>query len=183
MDGTLVETKEANFLAYKEALANCGLEFSREIFLETWGQDSREFLPKLYPHLSQPEVDAIRAVKLNVYPKFWPRTTLNIGLFKLLELQKQNGIVLGLVTTAKALNATGILEFHKIKKLFDFLVTGDDVARSKPDPECYRQALEKASVFANKAVTFEDSETGIAAAKNAGIRSIRISFGGNECNY
>lgn len=180
LDGTLVETKDANFLAYREALANSGIELGRETFLETWGQDSRVFLPNLFPQLSQSELDSIRESKANLYPKFLHMTTLNIALSKLLELQKRNGIVLGLVTTAKASNATGILEFHKITELFDFLVTGDDVSSSKPDPECYLQALEKASVFPNNAITFEDTETGIAAAENAGIRSIRISLGGSE---
>ena len=39
LDDTLVGTKEANFHAYKEALADAGITFSYDDFLRTWGED------------------------------------------------------------------------------------------------------------------------------------------------
>jgi beta-phosphoglucomutase-like phosphatase (HAD superfamily) len=155
LDGTLVDTKKANYLAYKASMAELNEDFSSKVFLETWGRDSREFLPKLYPHLSKLEINRAREHKAHIYPEFLAHTRLNKSLAELLLLQKQNGSTLGLVTTAKRSNAMQVLEFHNYASIFDLIITGDDVQKTKPDPEAYLLAIEKASVSSIEAITFE----------------------------
>jgi HAD superfamily hydrolase (TIGR01509 family) len=58
--------------------------------------------------------------------------------------------------------------------VFDVIVSAEDVARGKPDPEGYLLALEQLGVRAADAVAIEDAPPGIAAAKAAGLRCVAV---------
>jgi beta-phosphoglucomutase len=66
------------------------------------------------------------------------------------------------------LRAAGLLE------LVLGIVSADDVRRGKPDPEGYLSGLRLIGVPAGCAVAVEDTETGVAAAKAAGLRCIAL---------
>lgn len=57
---------------------------------------------------------------------------------------------------------------------FAIVVTGDDVARGKPDPDPYLLACDRLGVAPADAVALEDSSTGIAAAVAAGLFTIAV---------
>ena len=58
--------------------------------------------------------------------------------------------------------------------VFDVIVSAEDVARGKPDPEGYLLALEQLGVRAADAVAIEDAPPGIAAAKAGGLRFVAV---------
>lgn len=57
------------------------------------------------------------------------------------------------------------------------LVSSDDVSRGKPDPEGYRKAALALGYRPEDCLVFEDTETGLAAGRAAGCRTIRIGTG------
>ncbi len=57
---------------------------------------------------------------------------------------------------------------------FDVIVAKEDVTHRKPDPEAYVLALKKLRLSARSAVAIEDSPTGLAAARAAGLRRIAV---------
>jgi HAD superfamily hydrolase (TIGR01509 family) len=57
---------------------------------------------------------------------------------------------------------------------FDPTITAEDVTRGKPDPEIFLQALARTGAAADEALIFEDADSGIAAAKAAGVDALRI---------
>jgi HAD superfamily hydrolase (TIGR01509 family) len=58
---------------------------------------------------------------------------------------------------------------------WDAIVTADnDLARAKPQPDLYLEALERLGVAADEAVAFEDSPNGVRAAKAAGIFCVAV---------
>ncbi len=61
---------------------------------------------------------------------------------------------------------TGLIPF------FDFILTRDDYAFSKPDPEPYRLAVERSGCHPDECLVAEDSERGFHAALAAGLRCI-----------
>jgi len=74
-----------------------------------------------------------------------------------------------LVTTSGR-DATGaVLSALDLAGCFDLIVTADDVEATKPNPEGYQRALGHFSVEASRALTLEDSPSGIRAALAAGI--------------
>ena len=173
LDGTLVDTREANFEAYRGAFAQSGHELTREQFEATWGRDSRDFIPDLLPGIDAPAVDAIRAAKSRLYGDQLHRTVANEALVAFLRLVAPHHPT-ALVSTAKSGNGTQLLEAHDLDGLFDVVVWGDQVSRSKPDPEGYRQAVARLGVDPSSCLAFEDSATGRAAALAAGLVVLQV---------
>ena len=74
-----------------------------------------------------------------------------------------------------ALDAAGLLG------MFDAVVAGDDVAEPKPAPDIYLRACDLLGVEPSETIAFEDSPTGVAAARAAGLHVVGIpSYPGVE---
>ena len=87
----------------------------------------------------------------------------------------QGHLPIAVVTTASAANARAVLVGHGLAGLFDLVVSGDDVARHKPDPEAYALAAARLGVAPDRCLAFEDSDAGEASATAAGMAVIRVS--------
>jgi beta-phosphoglucomutase-like phosphatase (HAD superfamily) len=59
---------------------------------------------------------------------------------------------------------------------FGAIVAGDQVTKSKPDPEAYLLAAERLGVNATECVAVEDSLVGVTAASRAGMFTIGVPF-------
>ena len=71
-------------------------------------------------------------------------------------------------TVIATMNAIGITD------LFETIVTQDDVKNSKPSPDLFLLAAEEMGVDPTRCLVFEDSQLGIEAAKNAGMKSVLV---------
>ena len=76
--------------------------------------------------------------------------------------------------TRRATWSTAALATARITDAFDTIVTSDDVAESKPAPDIYLLACERLGVEPADALALEDSASGIAAAKAAGLTCIAV---------
>lgn len=179
LDGTLVSTKRANFAAYRDALDSVGVDFPWHTFLSTWGEDSRDFLPRIAPELSRAQIDQVRAEKARRYPAHLRATELNEPLVRLLRAWAST-VPVALVTTAKRAGVDAVIAHHGLQSLFSFIVCGDDIERSKPEPEAYALAVEAVGVRPDQCITFEDSDVGIESAERAGVAVIRVLWSGDE---
>jgi HAD superfamily hydrolase (TIGR01509 family) len=73
----------------------------------------------------------------------------------------------------------GALECAGVAELFDVVVTADEVAEPKPSPDVYLRACELLGASPARSVALEDSPTGVAAARAAGLYVIGVpSFSG-----
>ena len=98
-------------------------------------------------------------------------------LSEILELQPPEGLA-AKVRGLKTLKSIADARPRTVKRgaCHDVVVTGDDVARHKPDPEAYRLAAERLSLLAEACLVFEDSEVGAASAISAGMDVVRVRF-------
>lgn len=175
LDGTLVDTHEANFLAYQQAILDVvGKEAPDELreYIKQ-GRSSHEFLPMVVEGISADEVQRVNEQKKHTYKIFASQSVPNDYLVGLLKSFSKHHVTV-LVTTAKRQNAETILEAHGLKDSFTFTIYGDEVKNMKPDPEAYLLAVEKAGVTPEEVMVFEDSEKGIAAAEAAGLNVVHI---------
>ncbi len=79
-----------------------------------------------------------------------------------------------LVTTSDRHNTDAVLAALGLADAFDTVVTADDVAETKPDPEGYRLALSRLGVGAADALAVEDSPAGLRAALAAGLPVLAV---------
>lgn len=176
LDGTLVDTEEANYAAYAAALDEAGVRISRETFAATaFGRSWRQFLPILLGNsgtLDQAERIARR--KAELYADRLHLTTSSAGLIALVGAMRPVCRT-ALVTSASRANSTAVLGHHKLNGLFDLIIAGDDVTRHKPDPEAYWLAAERLKVTPCECLVFEDSDVGVTAATAFGARVVRVT--------
>jgi hypothetical protein len=173
LDGTLIDTAEANRQAYNLALRRFNLQIDETTFQKTVGQDSRFFLNDIFRELTLEEMTEVRRVKQEVYPTFFNQTQMNEKLKEIID-DHAGHKKYGIVTNGKKENTFQILRYHKIYHFFELIITGTDVENPKPDPEGYLLATKILNMSPIEILAFEDSRVGISAANSAGLSVVEI---------
>lgn len=96
------------------------------------------------------------------------------GAVEFLESARGYGYKTGLVTSSGADKMRRIFAESDYGRLFDVLVTAEDILRGKPDPMCYLTAASKLGSDPSHCAVFEDSITGLRAAKAANMFTIGL---------
>ncbi len=96
------------------------------------------------------------------------------GARELLDLIQQLGIPRAVATSTRSAQALDRLEKAELLNYFEFVVGGDQVTNSKPDPEIYLTATKKLGCNPAGCLAFEDSENGVKSALGAGLRVIQV---------
>jgi HAD superfamily hydrolase (TIGR01509 family) len=94
------------------------------------------------------------------------------GALELLVALRRENFSIGLVTSSARWMLIGLLDRMFGPDAFDTTISADDVAAHKPEPDCYLKAL--ADLHPDRAVAFEDTATGVAAAVAAGLPVIAV---------
>jgi HAD superfamily hydrolase (TIGR01509 family) len=98
-----------------------------------------------------------------------------VGARDLLESLKAQGTPIGLVSNSPMPFVRRSLEIVGFEAIFDVLISGHDVAAPKPAPDPYLEACKRLGVEAGPGViALEDSPTGVAAARAAGLTVIGV---------
>lgn len=175
-DGTLVNTEVANAKAYALALNNHGFSVPMELVLSNCiGRHWSKFLPDLLGDSYTENVGKIIASnKKRIYPNFFSEISLNTPLFNLIQSMNSN-LQKALVTNASRQSVIAILKKLDLLDFFSAIICQEDVKNPKPDPEGYLLAINLLKVNARNCIAIEDSDTGVLAARSAGLQIIRIS--------
>lgn len=99
---------------------------------------------------------------------------LKPGIVELLQFLKQNGVRIALATSTERERATTNLKNAGIFDYFDECVFGNQVKRSKPDPDIYLTACSAVGVDPKQAMGVEDSINGIFSVINAGMTAVFV---------
>jgi phosphoglycolate phosphatase len=102
-------------------------------------------------------------------------TKLFDGVREVLEYLKDKK--LAIITNKPYKFVLPILEYFKIDEYFDLVLGGDSLDEKKPSAKPLKVACERLGVLENEAVMVGDSKNDIIAAKNAGIRSVCVTYG------
>lgn len=92
-----------------------------------------------------------------------------VGARELVALLRERGVPLGLVSNSPSRFIARALELVGMDGVFDSVVSGHEVAAPKPAPDAYLAACEQLGVEPAEGIGLEDSPTGVAAAKAAGL--------------
>jgi HAD superfamily hydrolase (TIGR01509 family) len=175
MDGTLVDT-EPYWIATEFALADeYGGTWSNELALELVGNDlleSGRFIREHMPLPLSPE-EIVERLLDGVVAQVERAVPWRPGARELLAELTRDGVACALVTMSYERFVTPILT-QLPPGSFQAVVTGDQVARGKPDPEPYLRAARLLGVDPAQCVAIEDSETGCRSAEAAGCTVLAV---------
>lgn len=99
---------------------------------------------------------------------------LKPGVKELLMYCKNRGIKLGIATSNSRVLTMIMLKAQGLDSVFDYVLTGCDSLKSKPDPEIYLTAAKALNVEPSDCMVFEDIVQGIMAGKNAGMTVVAV---------
>ncbi|MCM1029581.1 MAG: HAD family phosphatase [Pseudoflavonifractor sp.] len=98
------------------------------------------------------------------------------GVFDTIAMLRSLGAATALVTSSDAVKMDYLFRQHpSLAPLFDVVITGSMVTRSKPDPQGYLMAAEALGVDPRGSLVFEDSIQGLQAGRAAGARVIGMA--------
>lgn len=176
LDGTLFDTKDVNYNAYQNAIKMLGIdaEIDYNNFCNLYnGKNYREFLPKIIPDITEEQMKNIHNFKKNIYTQYLDKARKNELLFLMIQEIKEK-FYISIVTNASKKNVEDILEKFFVKKLFDLLITQEDVESPKPSAEGFLKAMRYFNISKENTIIFEDSEIGIQAADKAEVDYVRV---------
>ena len=149
LDGVLVTTDELHYAAWKRLADEEGIYFDREINQRLRGigrMESLDILLKKAATTYTPEQKAQLAErKNNSYRQSLSSLTpadVFSGVLEMLHALRQRGIKLAIGSSSK--NAPLIMKQTGLLGEVDIIVDGNDISRSKPDPEVFLIAAERA---------------------------------------
>jgi beta-phosphoglucomutase len=178
MDGTLVHSDPVHLEAFAEVLKPEGVAIDEEIYRSTIiGRTNEAIFASLLPHLPVEKHEAYADEKEATFRRMASNLKPLEGLLDLLDWTERRGVRIALVTNAPRLNADHMLDVLGLAERFPVQITIEQVERGKPDPLPYLTALERLGIKAEEAVAFEDSPSGMRAAKAAGLFSFGVLTG------
>ncbi|MDD2853619.1 MAG: HAD family hydrolase [Desulfuromonadaceae bacterium] len=186
-DGVIVDTEPLHYTAFQRTLEPLDLHFTWEEYVETYiGFDDRDafrhaFLAKNLP-LGQNELHALIEKKAAFFQEVIRSDVSPYpGVLDLIHHLHTHDIPLAICSGALRADIDPILAMLGISDLFDVIITADDVAASKPDPECYQLAFTRLHIihqsrFAQeRTIAIEDTPAGISAASAAGLKVCAVT--------
>lgn len=99
------------------------------------------------------------------------------GLVDFLRELKQNGIKIGIASSASIHDIDFVLERIHVRDYFDVIVDGSQVSKGKPSPEIFLKTAEHLQTLPANCAVIEDSIAGIKAGNAAGMKVIGITTG------
>ena len=179
LDGVIVDTAKFHFLSWKKIAQNFDYELN-EIQNEKLKGISRinslKFLLKWSnKDISKIEFDNILDYKNKLYLNYIKNLTYKDalpGVSKILNYFKTKGIKIGLGSASK--NSKIVLNKLSLVNYFDVIIDGNDVIKSKPNPEVFIKVAKALKVPNIECIVFEDSLAGVIAAKSAKMEVIGV---------
>jgi HAD superfamily hydrolase (TIGR01549 family) len=172
-DGVLVNTMDAHFACYKQALAEMAVPIDREQFYSQAGMTGREQIQYFADRAGViVDVEAVYARKREIWETNPPDVTPIGCNLDLLRMLRAAGTPVAVATGSSPPTILPIMWRLGIE--VDAIVTAHDVERGKPFPDLFLSAAEKLGVPAERCVVVEDSDVGIEAARAAGMQAMRF---------
>lgn len=177
MDGCIADTQGFYEESWIQILKEQQIELKPET-VRSWAGGSTEFFDREITKLTG-DNELTQKLRKKREARIWEmadegRFSAKPYAKELLTYLKSRGVKLIVATcsgrerTEKVLKSCGIYEF------FDLLVFGDQVERSKPEPDVYLKAMEEGSLSRDETLVFEDSVIGATAGIRAGLRVMYV---------
>ena len=183
MDGTLVDSAEYHWQAWRDSMSREGFPVTHGQFLATFGQRNDSILRHWLGEKATPElIQRVGNAKEALYRQHIREHGIALlpGAFEWVNLLHRQGWRQAIASAAPRANIETILDVLSASSCFQAIVSADDVHRGKPDPEVFLIAATKLGVAPRYCIVVEDAEHGLEAARTAGMKSIGVTQNGKH---
>jgi HAD superfamily hydrolase (TIGR01509 family) len=176
-DGLLLDTESVWTRAEQDLFDRRGVDFTPEHKRELGGTAAEIAGGILEQRLAEPgrAVELIEELNELVVAELEHGVEAMVGASELLHQLKRRGTPIGLVSNSPLVFVRRSLEIVGFADRFDVVLSAHEVAAPKPAPDSYLEACRRLGVEAGPSVVaLEDSPTGVAAARAAGLTVIGV---------
>ncbi|MFC3880186.1 HAD family hydrolase [Algoriphagus namhaensis] len=177
MDGVISHTNPFHSVAFKEFFAKRNIYPTEEEFkLHMYGKNNGYILSHfLGRKIEGKELKKLEFEKESLFREIYRDQVADIsGFIGFLSKIIQANLKVGVATSAPRANMDLILGQLGILQKFESLLAEEDVQKHKPDPEVYKESAQNLGVEPKDCLVFEDSFSGVMAAKNAGMKVVGV---------
>lgn len=179
LDGVIVSTDECHYKGWKRLAEEERIYFNREINMRIRGVSRRGSIEVLLENATRTytEVEILEMMErknsyYREYIKELKPSDVPDAVRNLMNILKEEGIKLALGSSSK--NCRTILGYIGLGNFFDVVVDGNDISKSKPDPEVFVKAAQQLGVTVEKTLVVEDADAGVEAGKAGRMKVLGV---------
>jgi HAD superfamily hydrolase (TIGR01509 family) len=178
-DGIIVETEEADYLAWREIWARYGLELGLDQWAPCIGTRQGAATFSAFEELGRltglplSESD-IRAEQRTITTRLLAGYRPLAGVLDWLDAARAARLPVAIASSSSRTWVTGHLRRLGLEPRFPVIACFDDCGAAKPDPAAYLLACKRLGVSPYEAMAVEDSRNGLIAAKAAGLTCVVV---------
>jgi len=189
LDGVIVTTDDCHYRAWKAMADDEGIYFDRKINERLRGVSRMASLDIILENAKKEYTDdeklALAQKKNDIYVTLIQQLTekdILPGVMENLKNLKENGIKIAIGSSSK--NTPLILKRIGLDKYFDAISDGNNISKSKPDPEVFIKAADMLGIDYCDCMIVEDADAGIEAGRAAGMKTVAINNAkGGDYNF
>jgi HAD superfamily hydrolase (TIGR01509 family) len=176
LDGLMFDTEALFVRVVRGFLEERGQKMTPEILTAMLGRRAAEAYPefKRLTGFADPPQELLAELRRRFDLEVDSAVHPTPGLIALLAHLERRGIPRAVATSSRREYAEGLVRHHGLYEHYAFLLTAEDVARGKPDPEIYVTAARQFEVEPAQLLVLEDSPPGLEAAKAAGAFAVGV---------
>ena len=179
LDGVLVNTDEFHYQAWKELADELGIPFDRNINERLRGVSRMESLEVILEqsakNFTQQEKMLLTDKKNERYRALLNDLSADDVLPGVISfINNLNRINIKMAIGSSSKNAPLILEKTSLDSLFDVVIDGNQISRSKPHPEVFLKAAQQLGEKPEACLVVEDADAGVEAALRAGMSVLAV---------
>jgi beta-phosphoglucomutase len=177
LDGTLGDSRDYHWRAWRETMAGEGVTITEAQFLASFGQRNDAILTQWLGREAGPErLAAVGEAKEVRYRRLVAEGGLAPlpGAAEWVRRLYEEGWLQAIASSAPRANVDVMLEALGFRPFLHATVSAEDVTHGKPDPEVFLTAADRVGAPPARCIVVEDAEAGVEAARRAGMRSIGV---------
>ena len=179
IDGTLVDSNDYHVAAWEVAFREAGHAITTQQIHGQIGKGGDNLVPALLPELDADAVETLGKAQGAVFrERYIERVRPFPGAHDLMARVADAGKQVVLASSANGPDIDHYVELLEAENIVALTTGKDDVEHSKPHPDIFAAAVEKAGVAASDCVVIGDTPYDVEAAKAAGIETIGVLSGG-----
>ncbi|MBO4514638.1 MAG: HAD family phosphatase [Lachnospiraceae bacterium] len=177
MDGVLFDTERVCMESWVTVAERHGMQGMREVFPLCIGRNMADDERIIKEHYGE-DFD-YAGYRKETSKEFWEIIEKNglpqkKGVKELLSFLAADGWRIGLASSTKRASILSLLESAGIREYFSYIIGGEEIEHSKPEPEIYLKACEGLGAKPEETIAIEDSYNGIRSASRAGMIPVMV---------
>ena len=177
MDGVIVDSEPIESLSLEKLLRKYGKtpQYNKEGLIHTVGLAGETYKQVSKKYNLKEDIEVLKKIKRKIFRDLVEKKlTVIPGFIDLVRMLKEEKMKIALASNRFVDLVFFMLNKIKAKDLFDVIVGASDEIKPKPSPDIYLQVARELKIKPADCVALEDAETGIVAAKKAGMKVIAI---------